>query len=276
MSEIPASEELGIEVYPCTQRLLDEAVRSADLPLVITTYQRDDGLPASFRPASKDEKYHEINVNTLWASRSGPGLTNYFVAHEATHAIRDFAVPREKWRFVTCRDDDNDILKWGRDSALEAVRKGLFGNIESAIDHLFEWERVMTCNLSGPEDIEVDRYVWQSCPELREAQTKLYLDVQKDMDNLLNGNSPYWEPLTSILCATCYPLSWTAGALTGKKLTRGFYNHPDAFKAGKELLSIVQDREPGPIGSIEASEKWIKVLGLENLFVLVTPDDLVA
>jgi hypothetical protein len=219
--------------------------------------------------------YHEINVNISWASRFGPGLINYFLAHEATHGIRDFAAPREQWRFVTSRDE-SDILRWGYYSATEAAKQSLDDDPQSAIDRLHEWERLMTCNFNGPEDIEVDRYVWQLCPELREAQTTLYLGVQKDIDNLLNGHSPYWEPLTSILCATCYPVFWMVGGWTGKNLTRGFYNHPEAFNAGKELLSVVQDRQPGLLGSIEAQDKWIKALGLENLFVLVSPSDLVA
>lgn len=273
MAEILIPEELGTVVYPCTQRLLDEAAKMADLPIAITTYQRDDGISASFHLACKDEDHHEISVNTPRAYRDGgPDLVNWYLAHEATHAIRDFTVPPEQRRVVKCRDA-KDAYDAEFALVMKALEQGLHSDPQADFDRLFEWERIMACSLGVPEDIEVDRHVWQRCPELRGAYAELHHRKQREVECLLCGNSPFWEPLTSMMCATLYPLLWMAGALMGKNLMRVFYNHPEASKTGKELLSIVRQREPGLLRSIEAEEQWIKALGLEDLFWHVTPSE---
>lgn len=270
-AEMLITEDLGIEVYPCTQRLLDEAARTADLPIVITTDQQR--TVGSFRLASKDRDYHEINVDTSAAFLSSLDRANYVLAHEATHAIRAFTLPPEQRRVVTCHDA-KDALKVGLALTMKAVEQGVCADLDSALEFFYEWECEMQGYLGGPEEIEVDNSVWQQCPELRDAKAKMTLEFQRSVDYFLNGNSPFWEPLTSVMCATIFPQLWVAGGLIGRKLTRVFYNYPDAFNAGKQLLAIVQQKEPDHLGDIQAEEQWIEALGLGDIFRLVAPSEL--
>jgi hypothetical protein len=253
-------EDLGIEVYPCTQRLLDDAARTADLPIVVTS----DPLKAlaSFKPASKDMDHHEINVDT---SLHSVLEANWSLAHEASHAIRVLTVPPEQRWVVICQYGE-DALRKGYDFSVEGVRKGKYDDIQASYDSFQDWERTMRGWLAGPEEIEVDRYVWQRCPELRNTYSEMLGKAESFVENTLHGDCPYWEPLNSTMCATLYSLLWIAGGWTGKKLTRPFYDCPDALQTGRELLAIVQQNEPNHLGCLKATDQWIEALGLQDIF----------
>lgn len=94
---------------------------------------------------------------------------NFYLAHEATHAIRAFPVPFDQRRGTTLLEAAEDSEKALLALAAESVARGKYTEIQEVFKAFFEWENAMLGALGGPEEIEVDRDVLQQCPELRKA-----------------------------------------------------------------------------------------------------------
>lgn len=272
MNDMLIVEDIGIEVFPCTQRLLDEAASMADLPIRLTSYHR--GIPACFRIACRGKGYHEIHLDASWAGLVGVEQANFYLAHEATHAIRAFSVPFDQRRGTILREDAEESEKALLALAAESVARGKYTEIQEVVEAFFEWENAMLGSLGGPEEIEVDRYVLQQCPELRKAFGIQLRKSKVDLENRLNGNPLFWEPLDSMLFATLYSVLRVEGEWIGQKLTKPFYRFPNILRRGKELLAIVEAKEPDHLGDIKAEEQWIEVLGLQDIFKVVSLSDI--
>jgi hypothetical protein len=265
-------KDIGIEVFPCTQRLLDEAASMADLPIVITSYHR--GVPACFRIACRGKGYHEIHVDASWAGLVGVEEANFYLAHEATHAIRAFSVPFDQRRGTTLREAAKDSEVALLALAAESVARGKYTEIQEVFKAFVDWENAMLGALGGPEEIEVDRYVLQQCPELKNA-FGIQLRKSKALVEIgLNCIPIYWEPLDSMLFAASYSVLRVEGEWIGQNLIKPFYGFPNILKTGKELLAIVEAKEPDHLGDINAEEQWIEVLGLQDIFKVVSIDNI--
>lgn len=259
-------QDLDIEVSPNTRKLLEKAEELTDLPLIVNGRDNRYRSVGGFRLATNGQDYHEIHVDTNF----GPDQTEYTLAHELTHAIRAFSIPPEERRIVTCYEA-KDIFEIGVPYAREAVERGKYANLQDACESFTNWLYEMIGYLAGPEEIEVDKYVWKCCPELRNSFTEMMRLVKVGIRNIMNGASPYWEPLTTLLCSTQYPILWIAGYRTGDKLTQPFYGHQGVTQMGNRLLEIVKNKDDGHLGDIKAAEQWIETLGVQDLFRVVSP-----
>ena len=94
---------------------------------------------------------------------------NFYLAHEATHAIRAFSVPFDQRRGTTLLEAAEDSEKALLALAAESVARGKYTEIQEVFKAFVEWENAMLGALGGPEEIEVDRDVLQQCPELRKT-----------------------------------------------------------------------------------------------------------
>lgn len=280
MAEMLVVQEIGIEVFPCTQRLLDEAASMADLPIKVTSCQ--GGLPASFQHACNGKGHHEIHVDASFAGLVGVERANYYLSHEAAHAIRALSVPPDQRRGTVLQQEEEaeDSEKALLALAAESVARGKYAENQEVFEAFVEWENTMLGALGIPEEIEVDRYVLQQCPELRNAFGIHLCGMNAKFESLFKEEGKpkaelvWWEPLDSMWLATCCCVLWVEGRWMGQKLIKPFYRRPDILEMGRKLLAIVEAKEPGHLGDMKAEEQFIETLGLAGIFKVVPIKDI--
>jgi len=194
-------------------------------------------------------------------------LINHLIAHECGHILRTFGVPEAK-RLIPMSYKDN------RDRVIKDISKDLkkLSSVVPAqkVDQLVDfWHRGIVQQITSyPPDISIEKWIYDSYPELRPYQLES-IEKQKESSIAVLSNEVKMMVPRKIYNANNlmnYAFFNILGEHIGVDLVKP-YNRTPYVKKGKKLVSLTKKEFVNTYeGDIEMTNHWAKFLNISGWF----------